>query len=96
MLDKLNKQALISDLVKVATFNLVAHVLMNARYNDPLFNEKFIYSLVFILIGFTVYHIFLDYQVIAWFKEKAGKVKDAVKSATESAVKSASTASSSK
>jgi len=69
-LSKVNKRALFSDLVKVATFNIVAHVLMGLRFDEPLFSEKFIYSLIFILIGFTVYHVALDLQVVALFKEK--------------------------
>ena len=84
---KVNKKALISDLVKVATFNIVAHVLMGLRFDEPLFSEKFLYSLIFILIGFTVYHVALDLQVVALFKEKvkAGiqKVKNKI---TERAV----------
>jgi hypothetical protein len=56
---KVNKKALSIDLVKFATYNLVAHILMNMRYEEPLFNEKFIYSLAFILAGLSVYHIFV-------------------------------------
>lgn len=56
---KVNKKALIIDLTKVACFNIVAHILMNMRYGEPLFNEKFIYSLAFILAGFAVYHVFI-------------------------------------
>jgi hypothetical protein len=67
---KVNKKALISDLVKVATFNIVAHVLMGLRFDEPIFSEKFVYSLIFILIGFTVYHVALDLQVVTLFKEK--------------------------
>ena len=37
-----NRKALISDLVKVATFQIVAHVLMSLRFNEPLFNEKYV------------------------------------------------------
>jgi hypothetical protein len=57
---KVNKKALIKDLVFFGTFNLIAHILMNMRYNDPLFSEKFIYSLAFVLIGITVYHLFVE------------------------------------
>jgi len=56
---KVNKRDLITDLVKVACFNIVANILMNVRYQEPLLNEKFIYSLVFILTGFAVYHIII-------------------------------------
>ena len=57
---KVNKKALIKDLVFFGTFNIVAHLLMNMRFNEPLLNEKFIYSLAFVLIGITVYHLFVD------------------------------------
>jgi hypothetical protein len=52
-----DKKALVSDLLKVATFNIVAHYLMHVRFGDALFDEKFIYSLVFILLGFALYHV---------------------------------------
>ena len=72
MFGKVNKKALIGDLAKVATFNLLVHFLMHLRFNEPLFSEKFIYSLVFILLGFATYHFFLDSRVNAYFdiKEK--------------------------
>ncbi len=56
-LSKVNRKALITDLVKVACFNIVANILMNVRYGEPMLSEKFIYSLVFILAGFAIYHI---------------------------------------
>lgn len=78
----LNKKALASDLVKVATFNIVAHVLMHVRFGDALFDEKFIYSLIFILLGFTLYHVAVDFHVLALFKEKVkagvAKVEDKI------------------
>lgn len=61
---KVNKKDLITDLVKVACFNIVANILMNVRYQEPLLNEKFIYSLVFILTGFAVYHIVIAPQLL--------------------------------
>jgi hypothetical protein len=67
---KVNKKALVEDLVKVATFNIVAHVLMSIKYGDELFSDKFVYSLIFILIGFTVYHVLLDSRVRSLFKTK--------------------------
>ena len=76
MLDKLNKKALFSDLVKVATFNIVANLLMHLRFNEPLLDEKFLYSLVFILIGFTTYYILLDYQVLDYVKRQYKYVKE--------------------
>jgi hypothetical protein len=57
--NKVNKVDLVDDLVKVATFNVVAHVLMNVRYGEPLFNERFVYFTLFVLTGFAVHHIFL-------------------------------------
>lgn len=65
-----NKKSLVTDLVKVATFNIVAHILMHVKYNDSLFDTKFIYSLIFILIGFTVYHLYLDSIVSSYFTVK--------------------------
>ena len=56
-LSKVNRKALIIDLVKVACFNIVANILMNVRYGEPVLSEKFIYSLIFILAGFATYHI---------------------------------------
>jgi|UniRef100_A0A6C0H1B6 hypothetical protein len=56
---KVDRKGLIIDLVKVACFNIVANILMSVRYNEPLLNEKFVYSLVFILTGFAVYHLFI-------------------------------------
>jgi hypothetical protein len=61
---KVNKKDLITDLVKIACFNIVANILMNMRYGEPLLSERFIYSLAFILIGFATYHIFLAPQLI--------------------------------
>jgi hypothetical protein len=69
-LSKVDRKGLIIDLVKVATFNIVAHILMNMRYGDPLFNEKFIYSLVFILAGFVFYHIFVGPRLEAELNKK--------------------------
>jgi hypothetical protein len=70
MFDKVNKKALLSDLAKVATFNLVAHFLMHVRFNEPIFSEKFVYSLVFILLGFAAYHYLLDAHVNKFFEVK--------------------------
>jgi len=61
---KVNKKDLITDLVKVAIFNIVANILMNVRYQEPLLGEKFIYSLVFILTGFAIYHILVAPQLV--------------------------------
>jgi hypothetical protein len=61
---KVNRKDLITDLVKVATFNVVAHILMNMRYGEPLFNERFIYYTTFILIGFATYHIFIAPRLV--------------------------------
>lgn len=75
MLGQVNRKALIGDLAKVATFNLVAHFLMHLRFNEPLFSEKFVYSLVFILLGFATYHYLLDSHVNAYFDKKAAVAK---------------------
>jgi len=72
MFDKVNKKALLSDLAKVATFNLVAHFLMHVRFNEPILSEKFIYSLVFILLGFATYHYLLDAHLNKFFDVKKG------------------------
>ena len=56
---KVNRKDLITDLVKIACFNIVANILMNVRYQEPLLSEKFLYSLAFILTGFAVYHIII-------------------------------------
>ena len=61
---KVNKKDLITDLVKIACFNIVANILMNMRYNEPLLSERFIYSLVFILTGFATYHIVIAPQLL--------------------------------
>jgi len=58
-LNKVNKKQLIKDLVFFMTFQGVAHILMHMRYEEPLFNEKFVNTLSFILIGITVWHIFI-------------------------------------
>ena len=75
MFDKVNKKALLSDLAKVATFNLVAHFLMHVRFNEPIFSEKFVYSLVFILLGFATYHYLLDTHVNKFFDVKKDEKK---------------------
>ena len=59
-----DKKGLISDLIKVATFNIVAHILMSSSYNEPIFGEKFVYSLIFILLGFAVYHVFIHKRLM--------------------------------
>lgn len=64
MFKNLDKTGLITDLVKVATFNIVANILMNLRFGEPLLDQKFLYSLVFILVGFAAYHIFLHRRVV--------------------------------
>jgi len=61
---KVNKRDLVTDLVKVACFNIVANILMSIRYKEPLLEEKFIYSLAFILIGFAVYHVLIAPQLV--------------------------------
>lgn len=63
-LSKVNKKDLITDLVKIACFNIVANILMSMRYNEPLLEEKFLYSLAFILIGFAVYHVIIAPQLL--------------------------------
>jgi len=62
---KVNRKQLIKDLVFFSVFHSVAHVLMNMRFGDPLLSEKFIYSLVFILAGVSVYHLFVDSRLEA-------------------------------
>jgi len=54
---KVNKRDLITDLIKVACFQIVASVAMGLSYSEPILNEKFLYSLFFILLGFTTYHV---------------------------------------
>lgn len=87
-LSKVNKKDLFSDLVKVATFNIVAHVLMGLRFNEPLFSEKFIYSLIFILIGFTVYHVALDPHIVSLFNKLKAGVKNVKNKIAEKAIAS--------
>jgi len=62
---KVNKKDLITDLVKIACFNIVANILMSIRYEEPLLSEKFLYSLTFILTGFAVYHIIIAPRLLA-------------------------------
>jgi len=83
MFDKVNKKALIGDLAKVATFNLVAHFLMHIRFNEPILSEKFIYSLVFILLGFATYHYLLDAHVNKFFDVKKDDGKKTEEKKTE-------------
>ena len=85
---KVNKRALFSDLVKVATFNIVAHVLMGLRFDDPLFSEKFIYSLLFTLIGFTVYYVVLDPHVVSLFNKLKTGVKNVKNKIAQKAIAS--------
>ena len=87
-LSKVNKKDLFSDLVKVATFNIVAHVLMGLRFDEPLFSEKFIYSLLFILIGFTVYYVVLDPHVVSLFNKLKAGVKSAKNKIAQKAIAS--------
>jgi hypothetical protein len=61
---KVNRKDLIIDLVKFACFNIVANILMNVRDQEPIFSEKFVYSLVFLLTGFAVYHIVIAPQLL--------------------------------
>jgi hypothetical protein len=70
---KVNKRELISDLVKVATFNIVAHVLMGSTYNEPILGEKFIYSLIFILLGFAVYHVLIHRRLMNFVRKCEGR-----------------------
>jgi len=64
-LSKVDKKSLITDLVKIACFNIVANLLMSIRYEEPLLSEKFLYSLTFILTGFAVYHIIIAPRLLA-------------------------------
>ena len=69
---KVNKKDLISDLVKVATFNIVAHVLMGVTYNEPVLSEKFVYSLIFTLLGFALYHVFIHIPLMNFVRQCEG------------------------
>lgn len=50
---------LINDLLKVATFQIVSHLLgmYTAGKLNQIFNKDWLQNLVFILIGFAVYHL---------------------------------------
>ena len=56
---KVNKRDLITDLVKVACFHIVASILMGIVYSEPSLTPRFLVSLTTILIGFATYHIFI-------------------------------------
>jgi hypothetical protein len=73
---KVDKKALFSDLVKVATFNIFAHLLISSTYNEPLFAEKFVYSLVYILMGFAVYHVLIHKHLMKFIEGCDGSRKD--------------------
>lgn len=91
---KVNKRDLISDLVKVATFNIVAHVLMGSTYNEPMFSEKFVYSLIFILLGFAVYHVFIHRRLMDFVRKCEGRNARASSAKSSSAKRSPSAKSS--
>ena len=56
---KVNRKDLITDLVKVACFHIVANILMGYKFGEPQLSERFVYSLVFTLVGFATYHILI-------------------------------------
>ena len=57
---KINMVALKTDLVKNATVvvvsRLLKYMLVDNRKGE-LFNQEFVYSLVFLLLGFVAYHV---------------------------------------
>jgi hypothetical protein len=85
---KVDKKSLMSDLVKVATFNIIAHVLMGSTYNEPIFSEKFVYSLIFILLGFAVYHVFIHRRLMKFIRQCEGRKAGASSASPSSAKRS--------
>jgi hypothetical protein len=56
-LENTNRQALVSDLLKVLTSVVVAHMLKNYSKGMDMFDNEFVMGLVYTLIGFTAYHV---------------------------------------
>lgn len=61
---------LINDLIKVATFQIVAHLLglYAAGKINQMFNKDFLQTLVFVLIGFAVYHLLINKLIVIRYK----------------------------
>jgi hypothetical protein len=51
------KKALINDLNKNACIIIVVHIIANTYAGKKLFDQEFLYSLIFTLLGFVFYHI---------------------------------------
>lgn len=51
------QNALINDIVKTATWMIVVHVLTMSRDKKPMFDEKSVYDIIFVLVGLAVYNL---------------------------------------
>ena len=52
-----DRKRMISDLLKAMTVAIVSHVMKSQVTGKPMFDDEFIYSLLFTLAGFAAYHI---------------------------------------
>lgn len=69
---KVDKYGLAHDLIKVALFNVLVHISMEINYNDSkgLFGKHFIVQLLVTLIGFTLFYLFAEPHIKAYFATK--------------------------
>jgi len=52
-----NKKALINDLTKNACILLSVHIVANSYAGKKLFDQDFLYSVMFTLLAFVFYHV---------------------------------------
>jgi hypothetical protein len=90
---KVDKYGLAHDLIKVALFNILVHISMEINYNESkgLFGTHFLVQLLITLIGFTLFYVFIEPHVKAFFSSKKKQSKKSKKSKKSSSSSKAST-----
>lgn len=56
-LEKINKNAMMNDIMKNGAALVVANILTRARQNKSLYDEDGLYGAFFFLVGLAFYHI---------------------------------------
>jgi len=51
--------SLINDLVKTATFLIIAHILLKIQTGKQLFDQDSVYSIIYVLLGLIFYWILI-------------------------------------
>ncbi len=57
------RNALLNDLTKTATWMVIAHLLTKTRSGGKFFDEESVYAIIFTLLGLVFYHIVFQHVV---------------------------------